>query len=480
MPLDAVAIVRGAFIGEEIRYGAYHPACAVDVEPSFARWAMLTREAPSNEWTASPLVGDGPFEPGYEIEFDGKAALVELASRRMKARTQLESEAAARRVRKVVEGGTRRKHNSEIALDRKGRPRVTVLWAQIGSDHLPGTDDRDSIMPDRSFASSLREYVFEDAGKRPPVELPWQPVIGGLIVAATQSKVTRRVLERLLQWRSFSFAAPVLWIVGPAGAPRDAAEQQLRALLDEAGFAADEARCVASEHFDEGALGALGAALDEGLSIEAPAARVADPRENILDTLEQVVREGRTAGYASALALCTKRLRGMSSEMKARAADSALAALAFEPAARHALALLAKQPHNRGADLLCATLHRWLAASRTVSKLHEQLWAYLELRAIDERFDTLTALIEAEHKPSPRCERWLELLTTSSREKDADWLEAFSNAAESSDPRARTAKFAARSVRARARREARELEAIRVAAAKKKKASQKTSKPRAH
>jgi hypothetical protein len=98
----------------------------------------------------------------------------------------------------------------EIALDRKGRPRVEVLFSVVGAERMNSDDRAGELMPDRTFASSLREYVLLESSKRGPLRLPWQPLIGALFIVFSEVKVTRRVLERLVQWNAFALPTPAL------------------------------------------------------------------------------------------------------------------------------------------------------------------------------------------------------------------------------------------------------------------------------
>lgn len=266
-------------------------------------------------------------------------------------------------------------------------------------------------MPDQTFASSLREYVLLDATKQRPLPLPWQPLIGALVVLSSQAKVTRRVLERLLQWRAFGLPTPVLWIMGSGGHERDSVERKMRGYLDEAGFVGDDAVCVYSESLSRAALVELGAAMDQALSIEGSPAPALDQREAVLTALENVVNERRVASYAPALLNVSKRLRGMTPAMKERAADCAIACLTEESARIKAVELLSALPSRRGVAEIRAALLRMLRESRTVSRGAREVWSLLVVWG-DEALDpALCDLVCSEEKASARDVRWLELLS---------------------------------------------------------------------
>lgn len=438
----------------EPAWSAYHPECLLDVEPSMLAVVLDPRAdgANSGELPDELRWARGANERGRAVEFSDKAALRERASKREAALSRIRMDAHNRRVRKVVEGGAAVRRKDEIALDRKGRPRVEVLFSVLGVDRMHSDDRAGELMPDRTFASSLREYVLVESGKHAPLRLPWQPLIGALFIVYSDSKVTRRVLERFVQWNAFALPTPVLWILGPPGATRDSAEQQVRAFLDEAGFVGDTAPALVSDALTAESLSQLGALLDDSLSIDAPPARAVDARETLLATLETAVNEERTALYSTALAQVAKRLRGMTPAMKARAADCAAACLAEESARKSALTLLRSQPHRRAHEAIYRALRSILLASRTVTKDARAVWELLVEWEDEGRFAVLCELVCAEAVASKRSVEWLDWLTSARDPSVAAHLKTWAESLDDKDPRKATARDLARSIERAAKR----------------------------
>lgn len=410
------AVARVTAISDVLRWSAYHPDCLLDVDCS-TLLAALSEDAPAVVDMSASFSEPWALESaaqGRAVSFDGKEELRNRALKRMSLLQRVQREAHERRVRKVVEGGSVVRRKDEIALDRKGRPRVELLWSAVGVDRMDADEVRQELLPDRTFASSLREYVLVDSGKHAPLRLPWEPLIGALFVVFSEVKLTRRAIERPLQWNAFGLPTPALWVIGPPGAARDNAEQQMRTFLDEAGFVGDEARCLVSDAISADAIAQLGAMLDDAFSIDAPPKRAVDARETLLATLESAVRDKRVATYSTALAQVTRRLRGMTPAMKARAADCAAACLTEESARKSALALLASQPHRRSVETIRAALVSLLAGGRAVTKDAQAIWDLLVEWEDDGRLSAVCDLVCAESAASKRSEQWLELLRDTS------------------------------------------------------------------
>ncbi|MBL8683481.1 MAG: hypothetical protein JNK05_30205 [Myxococcales bacterium] len=413
----------------------YHPRCLLDVDPLMLRFSL----DPSTEGTTSPgleaITGAVRIVRSSRVYFEGRDELFAAVKQRVQQIERIEKEASEQRRRKVVEGGKKIRRKAEIAVDHRGRPRVGVLVAYAGRDALGGAVREETVLPDKTLRSSLREYAFIEPTKYAPLALPWQPNIGALFVAMAGAKLTHHALQRMLTWASYELPNPVLWIIGPSATERDATEQKLRALLDEAGFVGDEARSVCTEAFDESAAAAVGVVLDEALSIEMPDTVMVDPREKLLAMLEDVVREKRAGGYARALGLVTKRLRGMSPEMKARAADCAIACLGDKAAFSSAMELLVSQPHRRGVPELRAALSGLLQGSKVVTKDATAVWDLLAAWGDEGRFAVLADLVVREAKPSGRTPTLLEWLSACVDPAVGERLSAFAETLVEADPR---------------------------------------------
>ncbi len=419
------AVHRFTLIATEIPRMFYHPRCLLDVDADTLVFSLDPSAAGETDDEIAAIVGPSRVIVGKSVNVEGREALYAAAKARVQQLEKIRRESVKRRSRKVVEGGKKVRRKDEIAVDRKGRPRVGVLFAFVGRDGFGGEEGEEQVLPDKTLRSSLREYVLIESGKYAPLEIPWQPNIGALMIVRAGARVTHHALQRLLTWASYDLPAPVLWIVGPDAAERDASEQKLRALIDEAGMVGDEARVVCTDRFDDGGVVALGLALDEALSIEAPDAVSVDPREKLVAMLESTVREKRTGGYARALALVSNRLRGMTPEMKARAADCAIACMRHKHAFSSGFALLAAQPHRRGQPELRALLGDILRGSRVVTKDASSLWGLLCEWEDAGRYEAVLEVVLGESKASARSLPLLGWLESCSDRSIGERLAAF-------------------------------------------------------
>ncbi len=436
-----VIIDRSLVEDTESSTSAYHPECVLDVDPYAVRVCMDST-AVFQQWIAAP--DSTPADPrwvlrsfsGGAINYPRRDELLALARTRVERIEELHREASARRRRKVTEPA-QRAARSEISRDRKGRPRVSLLCAYIGREHLGDSGFIETqVLVDDTVTSSLREYVLVEMQKHAPVEFPWQPIVGAISVASTHTKITRRSIERFLQWKSMDLPEPVLFLVGPAGAQRDQCERTLRALLDEAGFVGDNATVHCASELTRECLSALGAALDEAISIEAPSVEVdLDARARALAVLEEVTREQRRDAYSGALALVHKQSRGMSAEMKARASLCAARCLAHEPAQKIALALLQSLPPLKGPAVLREAWISELSESRTVSKAATAIERELTRAKDSAMHAALLALIRAEKKASARALAWLATLASATDHSVASDLKTWADSLDDKDPR---------------------------------------------
>jgi hypothetical protein len=181
---------------------------------------------------------------------------------------------------------------------------------------------------------------------------------------------------------------------------------------------------------------ALGAALDEGISLDAARDEPAlDERTRALSALETACEEQRRDAYAAALTLVHKRSRGMSAEMKARAARCAARCLAHEPAQKIALAVIRALPPVKDPVELRSAWIDELRDARLVSKTATAIELEL-LRAKDAGMHrALLALICAEPKAAARSARWIGMLSSSRDRAIAGDLKTWAESISPKDPR---------------------------------------------
>jgi hypothetical protein len=206
----------------------FHPRCAVDVSPYYARFSL--------EYTT--------------LEFDGRAALLELANARWNA---IEAARKKGSPRPVIEPAT----------DPWGRPRVTVLIAGSAMDQRAWGrfGARVSLA---TWRSTVREYVFAWSGQRVPFEDPSQPVVAAVYAANVSVKLVRSQREKIEQWKALALPTPVLWLFGEDATPER--EAYLRAQIDLAGYVGDACAIVRApleDPYGERSMDTLVAALDE-------------------------------------------------------------------------------------------------------------------------------------------------------------------------------------------------------------------------
>lgn len=439
-PIEVGSVVIDRFRSlEEASSSIYHPACLIDVDPNAAH-AALVPNAVFVAWI--PNGSDASGTPlwttrkwtGSDVPLADREALVALCAQRTDRIAALYDEASSKRRRKVAEATTKTARD-EISRDPKGRPRVSLHFAFIGRDHLNNPFDSERLA-DQTLRSPLREYVLVETAKKPPIELPWQPFVGALCFVSSYAKLTKHALDRFLQWKALDAPTPALFIIGPAGAARDERERDVRVLLDQAGFFADEAAVLCAETIDDESIASLGALLDESVTIEgATEEAVADLRERAVSVLESTVRERRAEAYVGALSFVRRNARGMTPAMKATAAECAMAALSHEPARRAAIALIQALPPAEDVAPLRELWLQSLRASKRLPTGAEELFKEL-VRAKDKRcFHELAALLAAEKKPSARSEAWLTLFESCTDRAVAEPLKTWADSIDAKDPR---------------------------------------------
>lgn len=420
----------------------YHAECLVDVDPYYASYALNPVHA-----LPATLMSNPPKDLRWMhltrkegVDREKRDALRDRADALVARGNEVSIAERARRRRKVSEPVARR-DTSEMSRDRKGRPRVSLMTSLIGREHALATAEQPGKL-DAQLLSPLREYVLLEMEKHPPIDFPWQPCVGTLCIAWAETKVTRRAIERFLQWKSLDQPTPVLCIVGGDPAQRDATERALRALLDEAGYVGDQAATAHVTALHRAHCGPLFATLDEAISIEGPSvsAKVSeDPRTRALALLVEATDEDRKDAYAGALSLLIKQWRGMSDAMKEEAAQRAARCLSHEPAQKAALQLLATLPPARDPAPLRAAWIELLRASRSVSKAATATQALLARAKDDTRFQALLELVMAEPKATARGEAWLWLLTNCVDRAVAERLNPWAETLPESDPRKKIA-----------------------------------------
>lgn len=260
---------------------AFHPRCAVDVAPLVARKALLQskpRDAPAD-----------------------RDSLVALATQRLTVKRADHAEEPA----------------VEPARDPLGRPRCWVLFLCSPPDPSPRSADTplldaEHALVDATLRSSVREYVLRPHERMRDTERdPAQPTVAGLFWQRTDVGVSHQLRGKLVQWRALELTAPALVVVGPGAddpAVRDPIVRTLRALLEGAGFEADDAPVVAGPRITNALLDELALALDSRVASaknDVRASRV----DRALALLDEVLASERTDALESAL----KNLAGLHS-----------------------------------------------------------------------------------------------------------------------------------------------------------------------
>jgi hypothetical protein len=354
----------------------------------------------------------------------------------------------------------------EPAMDRKGRPRVSVLvigsgssstsWAWLAFDHATH---------DQTFASPLREYAFTSFGGRMTDDVatdPSQPLVATVYLSIASVKIVKNQREKLGVLRSLGAPAPALWILGPETrdpATRDAKVLELRAELERVGFRADEAPVFCSEKLDEQALREFVALLD-GQRAEGPIARsLADSIENALVAAETAIRERSLDQYAAlwrnfvqevSLKLPGTTLK-LSPALTERAFAAALAC-AKEPSSRdYALAFLLTYAPNGPVDAIAQCARAMFdEPGRALSKDFALAHAILKQWG----FDALDALVVDGilHEPGSKLRRdaLRPLLTRCANDAIAERLRAAAEPLKAKDPQKSELVALALSVEARA------------------------------
>lgn len=296
-----------------------HPRCALDVD------LVWTFEALSR--------GREPFAGRDEVE--------RVMDERMRA---LEAMAARARGQSEVES-----IEVEPARDPLGRPRVRVTLvgsaAERGGRIQSFFEQRSG---DWSWASSRREYCF---GLRAERIDPSQPLVAVVFAALDGVTVLPTDRAQLLAYNARALPCAVLWIsprrkrrTAASGARRaheDDEVRRYRKVLDDCGYAGDEALVVYSRDDDAATLDAVVSALDEALpSIHAAPVEDRSPIERMCEQVHSLVELERDVGLRQVLAQLEDLLARASVRERALIAEAAARALPLRAARRSAMAIL--------------------------------------------------------------------------------------------------------------------------------------------
>lgn len=279
-----------AFLSQSV----YHFDCAIDVDAAGALAALSTNE-------------------GVVTERD---RWIELA------RARVEAERDANRLRKG-----RRAAPIEPARDRKGRPRVRVLY--IATPGRPGARYPNYVLPwqiddDYTLRSSRYEFVFVSHTRASDARIdPSQPWVAAVYWQRSDGVISPGN-AKLVEWKALGLAAPVLVIAGQGAddvAHRDKQAERLRALIAKAGFDPDDAPVLSATAIDAGFREALVLALDEQAA-KVSTVEKARRTERVTDTIDALVEGERDEAMALALSKAMQGLRTARERERERILDA--------------------------------------------------------------------------------------------------------------------------------------------------------------
>jgi hypothetical protein len=425
-----------------------HLRCAIDVDASAVR-EQLRR---------------------FQADFADRSEIVALVESRVRAMIEAAKPAAERDPAALA---------VDTAADPTGRPRVRVFLAGSAFSFGNGPAlDLERVTRDQTVRSPTREYRFvqQYTGIPSLPEDPSQPVIGAVFATFAGAKIMANQRQKISAWKARGLPTPVLWVFA-RGAQATATDEQilgLRALLDDVGYAGDEALVRATRKVDDDSLAALVEALDEAIPAIAPPAE--DPRPGDLRfaaQLEDFIDQGRDGAVRDALvkALTAVNNTRKSPKIPARFTDTlgfetltpegraaigraAVRALALDPCVDDALELLSKCPETPLGRAPLDALARLLSnPKKRLAKTFTSLTKFINARAIEGRGAVLCDAIE-------RCEtevRTIELAVAILAAKDPDaeqrllaWIDALAK----SDPRRAWLSLARYTLAARQKRRA--------------------------
>jgi hypothetical protein len=285
-------ITEGAQLTVPWRKGsAYHFECAVDVDAVAAVAAISASD----------------------FAFAQRDPVIELA------RARIEAERDANRLRK---GKGKSAAPIEPARDRKGRPRVRVLY--IATPGRPGARHPGYLLPwqvdDYTLRSSRHEFVFVAHSRATDARIdPSQPWVAGVYWQRSDGAISPGN-AKLVEWKALGLASPVLVVAGNGAddvAHRDKQAERLRALIAKAGFDPDDAPVLSATAINATFREALLLALDEQAAKVATVEK-ARRTERVTDTIDALVEGERDEAMALALSKAMQGLRSAREAERAR------------------------------------------------------------------------------------------------------------------------------------------------------------------
>jgi hypothetical protein len=211
----------------------------------------------------------------------------------------------------------------EPLKDRRGRPRVRVLYLQSTSLESAGDAaffNVDSLCDFWHVRSSLREYALIEHAYPKHLRIdPAQPFAGALYWQRADGAVSNGN-NKIVEWKALGLAAPVLAVVGEAArdeALRDKVVAKLRTLLARCGFEPDDAPVVTVIERDDATREALALALDEQA---AKYTGTTEKRKSgrVFDAIEELFAQERDDGLAQAFVAAFKRFGRSRADERAR------------------------------------------------------------------------------------------------------------------------------------------------------------------
>lgn len=359
---------------EETKTIYYHPACAIDVDAKNAALAFApARLSFESEWrTATPH------------EQEALAPIEALANQRAAAIERLAEDRE-----KIADGEKVAPWTIEPAADRKGRPRVRVRFGGNASSGNAYTPVFERCVPDWTVRSAKREYVLAPAAAsiQNSGDDPSQPVVAALFGTRINVKIVGSQRDKVRAWRAEGLPTPIVWLVGADPKDKKSTDSkvlELRELLASAGYEADDAIVLATEHIDEAAFAAVASALDELLDRGAKVEDVSRTPaiERAIALLETVIEEGRTEAWRAAIERARSLLAEGSDEQRARVAE--LSAKCVGDA----------DSQDEITQVLCAVERATRARHEAATRLIEAMVRAKKSRSLPEAFENLCATLE--------------------------------------------------------------------------------------
>lgn len=343
----------------------YPCACARCREPIAARtWAIMRVGAgrTAREWLHPRCALDVDLVWTFEAlsrgreSFADRAEVERVMDERMRA-----LEAIAARARGQRDVGP---IDVEPARDRLGRPRVRVMLVGSASERTGRIASFfDGRSGDWSWASSRREYGFVVRSDREIIEDPSQPLVAVVFGALDGVAVLPSDRAQLLACNARSLPCAVLWISPRRkrrGAPSihrrahdDDEVRRYRKVLDDCGYAGDEALVVLSGEDDGATLDAVVSALDEALpSISASPTDARSVIERACEHAHSLIDLERDVGLRQVLAQLEDLLARASVRERSLVAEVAARALSLRAARRSSMAILQEVTEFDASDAL--------------------------------------------------------------------------------------------------------------------------------